>query len=271
MSTAQPTFSRPLALVTGASSGIGADLARELVYDGYDVALVARREGLLTQLAEELRGLGAQAHVLAVDLTEPAAVDRLLEQLGRASAAPVEVLINNAGIGENLPFVALEAGRMQTMLQLNVVALTTLTHRLVPAMVARGCGRIMMVASVASFLPGPGAAVYHATKAYVRSFGEALGHELRGSGISVTTLCPGATATEYAQTAHAEGAKVFANGALSPVMSSPTVAKRGYAGMKKGKALVVPGPGNRLTVAALPFLPRRLVLQMMADLNAPRS
>ncbi|HVH78683.1 MAG TPA: SDR family NAD(P)-dependent oxidoreductase, partial [Stellaceae bacterium] len=191
---------RPVALVTGASSGIGAALARELARHGHDLVLTARRTAPMEALTAELSRLGATATVIAADLARPGAAAALVADLA-AREIEIEVLINNAGLGAFAAFGQTEPVRIAEMLQVNIVALTELTHALLPAMRARHSGKIMLVASTASFLPCPNAAVYGATKAYVRSFGEALAEELRGSGVAVNVLCPGTTATNFFEVA----------------------------------------------------------------------
>jgi short-subunit dehydrogenase len=191
---------RPVAVVTGASSGIGSDLARELARDGYDLVLVARRAEPMERLAEELKAYGSSAIVIAADLSKPGAATSLAGELDSLGLA-VDVLINNAGVGGHGRFDCTDFVRLGEMLQLNVVALTELTRLLLPGMVARRRGRVMLVASTAAFQPGPQMAVYCATKAYVLSFGEAIAYELKGTGVTITTLCPGATATEFSRAA----------------------------------------------------------------------
>jgi len=188
---------RPIALVTGASSGIGANLARELARDGHDLVLSARRVEAMQALAAELKALGATCTILAADLSRNGAAAALVRDL-EARGLIVEVLINAAGLGANGRFDISDPTRVSEMLQVNVVALTELTRMLLPPMVARRSGKVMLVASTAGFQPGPQMAVYCASKAYVLNLGEAIAYELHGSGVTVTTLCPGATDTEFA-------------------------------------------------------------------------
>jgi short-subunit dehydrogenase len=169
---------RPVALVTGASSGIGTALARELARNGHDLVLSARSLAPMETLAEELRQLGAAATIIVADLSRPDGVASLVREL-ESRALEIDLLINNAGLGRFARFDRTDRTRIDEMMQVNIVALTQLTHALLPAMQARRRGRIMLVASTASFIPCPNAAVYAATKAYVRSFGEALAEELR--------------------------------------------------------------------------------------------
>jgi short-subunit dehydrogenase len=255
---------RPLALVTGASSGIGADLARELARDGHDLVLTARRVEALTALAGEVAGHGAAATVLAADLAQPGAAARLVDDLAGRGLS-VEVLINNAGLGANGPFAQSEPARSAEMLQVNVVALTEITRLLLPGMVARRRGRILLVASTAGFQPGPQMAVYCATKAYVLSLGEAIAYELRGSGVTVTTLCPGATATEFSRVAGAGKSRLFGS-RLLPVMSSTAVARQGYRALKAGRRVVITGVSNKIVAMAGRLSPRWMTLPLASSM-----
>ncbi len=187
---------RPLALVTGASRGIGAALARELARHGHDLVLSARSIEPMQDLADELRRIGTETTVIAADLSAPGGAARLAEELERRGLS-VDVLINNAGLGGLGRFDRIDPARIGEMLQVNIVALTELTRKPAarhdrPPAWPHHAGRIGR-----GFQPGPGMAVYFASKAYVLSLGEALAHELRGTGVTVTTLCPGATATEF--------------------------------------------------------------------------
>ena len=248
---------RPLALVTGGSGGIGADLARELARHGHDLVLAARSLAPMEAVAEELRRLGATVRVIAADLAQPGAAAALAAEVGRRELA-VDVLINNAGLGAAGRFDRIDPQRLGEILNVNVVALTELTRLLLPGMIERRYGRIMVVASVAGFQPGPHMAAYFASKAYVLSLGEALAYELRGTGVTVTTLCPGATATNFFAVAGA-GQSVMAR-RLRRMMSSAEVARLGYRGMAAGRRVIVSGAMNHLVALAGRYMPHRITL-----------
>jgi len=248
---------RALALVTGASSGIGAALARELARHGHDLVLTARRAPELEALAAELRGLGAAATVLATDLSVPGAARTLVADIA-ARGLDVDVLIDNAGFGDVGSFVNADADRMDAMVELNVGALTTLARALLPGMVRRRRGRVMLVSSTAGFLPGPNMAVYCATKAYVLSLGEAIARELRGTGVTVTTLCPGATHSGFASASGADALPLFKS-AIVPRMSSEQVARTGYRAMMRGKPVIITGAVNKLVAYSGRLFPRAIV------------
>jgi short-subunit dehydrogenase len=189
------------ALITGASGGIGLDLARLFAEGGYDVVLVARTESKLKELATELASKhGVSARAVAADLADPAAPAQLMERL-KAEGVQVDVLVNNAGYGGYGTFAETELDAELKMIQLNISALTALSKAVLPGMLARKSGRILNVASTAAFQPGPLMAVYYATKAYVLSFSEALANETKGTGVTVTCLCPGPTKTGFQQQA----------------------------------------------------------------------
>jgi short-subunit dehydrogenase len=253
------------ALITGASSGIGLDLARLFAKDGCDVVLVARSEGKLRELAAELeRGGRVKAHVIALDLARPNAAEALVQRL----PCEIDVLVNNAGFGVAGAFVETELAKELEMIQVNVVALTQLTKLLLPKMVARRRGRVLNVASTAAFQPGPLMAVYYATKAYVLSFSEAIADELRDSGVTVTALCPGPTATGFAAAADMTASRLFN---LAKPMSSADVARSGYAAMRSGRRVVVPGMKNKLLTQSIRVSPRRLVTTIVRKLQESRQ
>ncbi len=254
---------RLLALVTGASSGIGADLARELARDGHDLVLSARSVPPLQALAAELESHGGKAIVVPADLGRAGAAAELASEL-ETRGLDIDVLVNNAGLGAIGRFDQMDPQRVSDMLQVNVVALTELTRLLVPGMVARRRGKVLLVASTASFQPGPRMAVYFATKAYVLSFGEALAYELRGTGVTVTTVCPGATATNFFKTAGANDL------ALRPAMSAANVARIGYRALKAGRRVVVTGLLNRVLAVGGRLAPHSITLPATSALMSHR-
>jgi short-subunit dehydrogenase len=247
------SLNRPVALVTGASSGIGAALARELARHGYDLVLSARRREPMETLAGELRGLGAAATIIAADLAGPGGAGMLVQEL---AGTEIEVLVNNAGLGAIGHFDRTDAARHAEIMQVNIVALTELTQALLPGMVARRHGKIVLVASTASFLPCPNMAVYAASKAYVRSFGEALAQELRGSGVTVNVLCPGTTATNFFAVAGSMPSALQAR----RMMTADEVARVAYAGMARGERVTVAGLMNRLLAFGATHTPHFLTL-----------
>jgi short-subunit dehydrogenase len=174
-------------------------------------------------------------------------------------------LINNAGLGDTGRFDQENPERILSMLQVNNIALTELTRLVLPQMVARRHGKVMLLASLAAFQPGPGMAVYYATKSYVLSFGRAIGHELRGTGVTITTLCPGPTTSEFAEVANMQGVALF-EGPV-PVMTATEVARQGYAALKAGRPQIIPGLMNRITAFSTRFAPPAILLQIAGRLN----
>lgn len=247
----------PLVLITGASGGIGEALARRVAADGCSLVLVARQRDALSRLAEELSAThGIRAHVMPADLTDPAAPQTIMEELQRQGLT-VDVLVNNAGVGLYGPFAQTDWEAQRRMMQLNMTALTHLTKLCLPHMIAQRSGKILNVASTAAFQPGPLMAVYYATKAYVLSFSEALANELQGSGVTVTALCPGPTLTQFQSQANLGAVRLLRIGLLT---DAAAVARAGYAGLMKGRTVVIPGTANRLLVGAVRVLPRRWVI-----------
>jgi short-subunit dehydrogenase len=254
---------RKTALVTGASSGIGRDLTEICAREGHDVVLVARDREKLESLSEQLEGeFDVSTRVYAMDLIENDAPEVLCEALAK-DGLDVDIVVNNAGFGMAGSFVENDLKLQLDMIQLNIKALTHLTGLLLPPMVDRGRGWIMNVASVAGFQPGPGMAVYYASKAFVLSFSEALAEEVRGAGVTVTALCPGPTATEFQSRAKMERSRLRWIG----MMSSRPVAERGYRGMMEGRTVVVTGLMNKLLVQSLRFSPRIVVRKVAKSLN----
>jgi short-subunit dehydrogenase len=250
---------RPVALVTGASSGLGAALAREFARHGHDLVLSARRRAPMEALAAELGALGAAATIVTADLAHPGGAGDLLRQLAAAGIA-IDVLVNNAGLGSVGSFASVDAARSAEIVQVNIVALTELTRALLPAMLARRRGKIVLVGSTAAFLPVPNMAVYAATKAYVRSFGEALAQELKGSGVTVNVLCPGATATGFFEVAGG----TITGLQKQRMMTADEVARIGYAGLQRGKTVTVAGLMYRVLAFAATHTPHFLSLPAAA-------
>ncbi len=258
--TSAAAGSRPHAVVTGASGGIGLELARLAAADGHDLTLVARRADKLADLATQLTArYGVDVRTTVADLAEPAGVDAVLNQIDGTS---VDVLVNNAGVGGQGRFAVERALAADlAMVQLNVVAVVRLTGALLPAMVARGSGGILTVASVAGFMPGPLHAVYYASKAFVRSFSEALTEECRGTGVRVTALCPGPVDTGFAAAAGTEGTRLASIGAIR--RGAAQVADAGWQGLRHGRAVVVPGLPMRVAMQGLRVTPRRVAARIV--------
>jgi uncharacterized protein len=254
--------SRKLALVTGASGGIGLELSRLLARDGHDLVIVAQQVERLDRAARELRSYGVRVVEMATDLSHPDAPVQIAAELGR-QALMADVLVNNAGFGLQGQFVAIDLEEQLRMVDLNVRAVTHLTGLLLPGMVERRRGHVLNVASTAAFQPGPLMAVYYATKAYVLSFSEALANETANTGVTVTALCPGPTATSFEKRAGLEGRLLF----RGPVMDAAVVARQGYLGMQRGDRVVVPGLRNRLSRELVRFSPRGLVLGAVRALH----
>jgi short-subunit dehydrogenase len=268
MTTAH-SATRPLALVTGASSGIGYELARLAARDGYDVLLVARRADRLAAIAGELVGEhGIEARTVTADLATSHGVGEIEQAL---AGAPVNVLVNNAGAGGRGRFaVERDLAADLAMVQLNVVSLVHLTGLVLPGMVERGSGGILNVASTAGYAPGPLQDVYYATKAFVKSFSEGLTAECRGSGVRVTALCPGPVDTEFAAVAGVEGTSLM----RTPLIKVPAakVAKVGWNALRKGRAVVVPGLPMRIAMQTLRVTPRRVAARIAEmSQSAPAS
>jgi short-subunit dehydrogenase len=259
-------MSRPTALVTGASSGIGLDLARELAKNSHDVVLVARTASKLQEVAKELQKSGVSADVIVADLSRPNAAADVVAELKRRNIE-IEILVNNAGYGLTGAFADTDMQRELDMIQVNVVALTQLTKLLLRPMIARKHGRILNVASTAAFQAGPLMAVYYATKAYVLSFSEAIADELRDSGVTVTALCPGPTQTGFAEVAKMTETRLFT---MMRPMASEDVARAGYRGMMNGKRIVIPGATNKILVQSLRVSPRRTVTALVRKFQEKR-
>ncbi|MET0313272.1 MAG: SDR family oxidoreductase [Hansschlegelia sp.] len=250
-------------LITGASSGIGVELARLFAANGDSVVLAARREDRLKALAEELAAKhGVAASAIPADLAKPDGAKALAIEVGRKGHV-VDVLVNNAGFGLRGSFAALSFDRQLEMVQVNVMAPTALAGLFLPGMLARGRGGILNVASLAAFQAGPDMAVYYASKAFLLSFSEALYEETRGTGVSVTALCPGPVPTEFAKVADLEGASLFKRG----VVSAEEVAKAGFDGFQAGRAIVIPGALPKLGAFSTRFAPRGVARRIAGALQ----
>lgn len=242
-------------LITGASGGIGYELAKLFARDRHYLLLVARSGDKLAQVASELQGLGVKVSTFTLDLTAPTAPRFLFDQVQSAGLI-VDILINNAGFGAFGEFAEMPKEEIFGQIQLNITALTELTRLFLPAMLARHSGRIMNLASTAGFQPGPLMAVYYATKAYVISFTEAIANEVRNSGVTVTCFCPGATHTGFAKRAGNDKSRVFKQ---FGAMNVEKVALDGYRAVMEGKTLAISGAHNWLVAQSTRFAPRKLV------------
>jgi len=251
------------ALVTGASAGLGAELASLFAKDGHDVVLVARRRDKLEEIAQSLAQHGIKTHVLAEDLADEGAPKRIFDELA-SRRVEIDFLVNNAGFGSNGAFAELDEKRELEMVQVNVTALVHLTRLFLPGMLARKSGHILNLGSTAGFQPGPFMAVYYASKAFVNSFTEALAYELRGTGVTATVSCPGATATEFSQVAGNDRSRLFKMGA----MTAHEVAEHAYRAMMRGDVIAIPGARNKVALQSLRVAPRGVVRWLAARLNA---
>ena len=257
-----------LVVVTGASGGIGYELARLFARDGYPLLLTARSGDKLQAFAAELTAAhGVPAATCALDLAAADAPARLFEAAER-QGRPVEVLVNNAGFGGYGPFADADLTAMLQILQVNIVALTHLTRLFLPGLVRRDHGRIMNVASVAAFQSGPLMAVYYASKAYVLSLSEALDEELRKTKVRVSAFCPGPTATGFEARAGLEESKLFTG---RNVMGARDAAEVGYRGLMRGQRIVIPGLWNNLLVQSNRVVPRRLVTKVVRMMQGRRK
>jgi short-subunit dehydrogenase len=240
-------------LITGASSGLGVEFARLAAANGDDLVLVARSVDKLDLLAEELRSAhGMKITVLPYDLSSPSSVDAIVRDLSAAGIA-VHTVIANAGVGKLGTFAGQSPDDVANMLRLNVESLTMLIRALLPGMIERKAGRVLTVASVAAFTPGPLMAVYYASKAYVLHFSVALANEVRGTGVTVTCLCPGPTRTGFQKTANMADAPMFKK---MHIMDAASVAKVGYDAMLRGKVIIVPGLLNKLSALLTRLAPK---------------
>ncbi len=256
------------ALITGASGGLGWEIARVFAERGYDLVLVARREDKLAQLADELsQAYGVVVRYVAADLATPeglVALTNLTDSL-TAEGRTIDVLVNNAGFGDCADFAEADIHKLDRMIELNIRALTDLTYYYLGPMLDRGAGRILNVASVGAFEPGPGMATYYASKAYVLSLTEALAEELRGTGVTATALCPGTTDTGFWEVADAGE---LSRARQAAIANPAEVAAYGYESLMAGRVVAVPGLGNKIMVTAARLCPRPLLRRVMRMLLA---
>lgn len=252
------------ALVTGASSGIGFELANVLAREKHDLVLVARSVDKLSALAADLiNKYGTKVTVMANDLSKEEAPWQVFTQLKKENIT-VDILVNNAGFGDFGPFAETSWEKEKQMIDLNITALTELTKLFLDGMISRRYGRIMNVASTAAFQPGPFMAVYYATKAYVLSFSEAIANELQGTGVTVTALCPGPTESGFVKAAALDDSKLFKNKKLP---ASREVAEYGYKAMMKGKTVAIHGTMNWIMANSVRFTPRKLVTAVVRKMQ----
>lgn len=251
-------------LITGASGGIGLELARLFAKDGYNLVLVARSGDALQEIAVELQNSQSISVIpISADLSETNAAEKLLKKI-ESKKIQIDILINNAGFGDFSPFVKADITKLHAMMMLNMVTLTELTRLIAPAMVDRGHGKILNIASTAAFLPGPLMAVYYATKAYVLSFSEAIAHELKDSGVTVTALCPGPTTSGFQQASHMNKSAIV-NGKKLPTAAE--VARYGYQELINGTPVAIHGWGNKMMTILIKFLPRNIIPRIVASLQ----
>jgi len=262
VSASNPFLSPKTVLITGASSGIGLELADLFAGDGYRLVLVARNRSALRELGDQLQSrYGVEVRISPKDLAHPAAPVELYQELQEAGIV-LDVLVNNAGFGGSGKFLETDWNNEAEMIQVNIVALTHLTKLFFPQILARE-GKLLNIASVAAFAPGPYMSIYYASKAFVLHFTEAVAEELSGTGTTVTCLCPGPVITNFQQRAH-----VGESHNKSPLLVDVReVAQAGYEGMKQGKRVVIPGWKNRLLTQGLRFSPRSLVTKAISKMH----
>ncbi len=259
MNQSTDTAQRKTALITGSSGGIGLELAHQFAAHGHDVILVARRRDALEAVAGTLEGKYAiRATVIPADLADPDAPQRLFDSV-RNEGIEVDFLINNAGFGLGGKFADTDVNTELDMIQVNVSALVHLTKLFLQPMLKRKSGRIMNVASTAAFQPGPLMSVYYGTKAFVLSFSEAIDEELRNTGVTLTCLCPGATATKFAEVAGVSNSRLLTK---VGVQKADDIARFGYAAMMRGERVAIAGLRNKIMIQSERFAPRALVTRI---------
>ncbi|MGF1990175.1 MAG: SDR family NAD(P)-dependent oxidoreductase [Nostoc sp. ZfuVER08] len=264
MNTTHQAQSKKTALITGAASGIGYQLACLFAADDYNLVLVDKDELKLTEVAEKFElKFGNFVKAIVKDLSISTSPDEIFTELQQANIQ-VDVLVNNAGFGTYGLFHETNLTAELEMLQVNLVCLTHLTKLFIKDMVKQGEGKILNVASAAAFQPGPLMAVYFATKAYILSFSEAIANELEGTGVTVTVLCPGSTESAFHQRTGMADSKMLKS---KRMMDAETVAEIGYRGLMKGKTIVIPGLINKLLAKSVRFVPRKLVTKIVRNMQ----
>ena len=257
------------ALITGASAGIGREVARQLALRARTLVLVARRGQRLEELRDELSNPNLNVHIRVVDLADRTQLEELVDSLQR-DKIDIDFLINNAGLGDLGPFATSDPARVDQILKVNVSALTLLTRKLLSAMIARKCGAILNVSSSAGFLPIAEFSVYAATKAYVNSFSEALRAELRGTGVSVTALCPGPVHTEFTEVARRPGEATVEDAPEIFYVSVEEVARAGLEAVERERPLVIPGFIMKLVMSLVRMTPMS-ILRSSSRFSAKRN
>jgi len=257
---------RPVALITGASGGIGAEMAVEIAKDGYDLVLVSRDQVQLDKVGSELQNqLGILWLAIAMDLSAPSQVEALMKTLDKKSITP-ELIVNNAGYGVAGRAEEIDVEQQLGSISLNVSVLTEISLKYLPRLLSGNRGGIINIGSVAGFFPGPYFSVYYATKAYVQSFTYALANELKSSNVRICVVCPGPTLTGFQKRAGMDRSGVARSGAA---MTAAEVAKIGYAGYKKGRIVVVTGKLNRILVLVSRLVPASLFVRAISKFNRP--
>ena len=261
-----PKKSLQTALITGASSGIGYELSKLFARDGYHLVLVARDKQRLIHVSKELEEkFNIRIKIIATDLADPGSPEKIFTELQKENIH-INVLVNNAGFATYGLFSETDLKTELEMIQTNITTLTHLSKLFLKEMLKTGQGKILNVASTAAFQPGPLMAVYYATKAYVLSFSQALTNECQGTGINITVLCPGPTATGFQKKAHLEKSKLF----QGAIMDAATVAKAGYAGLIKNKSIVIPGFKNKFLATLASFIPRNIAIKIVRNIQEKR-